>query len=207
MRFVIGILLGLGVSLAFLSSSERRDPWIQRGTDFVEYVQALPEIPVKDSAAETVADGPAAYPLPAVQEVAETAPGLQPPLEDSLEDSHEETATPVIAVTETIATVATSATKESAESAKDGSPAVPDAFPGTPTFQVAWSPFRSETSARGFASNLNSQLDEQFRVVRRGPGRYEVGFDYRTEAERQEILSAILAFTGYAPVDSRSAKL
>ncbi len=58
-------------------------------------------------------------------------------------------------------------------------------------FQAAWTPFRSETSAKGFASRLSQQLDGSFRVIKRAPGRYEVGFDYRTEAERKTLLEAI----------------
>ena len=60
-----------------------------------------------------------------------------------------------------------------------------------PQFQVVWTPFRSETSARGFADKLSLQLQKQFEVVRMGPGRYEVGFNFVNPPERAEVLDAI----------------
>ncbi len=65
-------------------------------------------------------------------------------------------------------------------------------------FQVAWIPFRSERSAKGFAEKLSLQVNESFRVVRTGPGKYEVGFDASSEQHRQQVLAAIAAMTGYA---------
>ena len=65
-------------------------------------------------------------------------------------------------------------------------------------FQVAWIPFRSERSATGFAEKLSLQVNEPFRVVRAGPGKYEVGFDVSSEQHRQQVLAAIAAMTGFA---------
>ncbi len=64
---------------------------------------------------------------------------------------------------------------------------------------MAWSPFRSETSARGFAKKLEQEVAHDFRVVKAGPGRYEVGFDFSSKPERSSVLDAIKAFTGYSP--------
>lgn len=69
--------------------------------------------------------------------------------------------------------------------------------PAARLFQVAWSPFRSETSAKGFAAKLEQQLAQDFRVIRTGPGRYEVGFDFDTKASRLVVLSAISDLTGF----------
>ncbi len=63
--------------------------------------------------------------------------------------------------------------------------------------QSFWVPFRSEASARGFASKLTEQLARQFQVLRAGPGQYLVVFGYSTEAERAEVLAEIRAVTGY----------
>ena len=63
--------------------------------------------------------------------------------------------------------------------------------------QSFWVPFRSEGSARGFASKLTEQLARPFQVLRAGPGQYLVVFGYSTEAERAEVLAEIRAVTGY----------
>jgi hypothetical protein len=64
-------------------------------------------------------------------------------------------------------------------------------------FQAAWSPFRSETSAKGFASKLRKQLAHDFQVVKTGPGRYEVGFRFDSQRDREIILGAINDLTGF----------
>lgn len=66
-----------------------------------------------------------------------------------------------------------------------------------PVFQNAWMPFRSERSARGFAEKLSTQLDRQFQVLKRGAGRYEVGFSYASEDERMQGLASVENLTGY----------
>lgn len=68
-----------------------------------------------------------------------------------------------------------------------------------PSFQVAWSPFRSEASATGFASELQARTDHPFVVTRIGVGRYQVGFEFETAEEREALLAAIDRFTGYMP--------
>ncbi|MEE4360997.1 MAG: hypothetical protein V2I63_05665 [Pseudomonadales bacterium] len=62
--------------------------------------------------------------------------------------------------------------------------------------QAVWTPFHSERSASGFAARLATSLDHPFEVVRRGPGRYEVAFAYREEAERRRLLEAVRTLTG-----------
>jgi|GEM_PF-2415784 hypothetical protein len=66
-----------------------------------------------------------------------------------------------------------------------------------PKFQVAWTRFRSEASARGFANRLEEELGVAFDTVRVSAGNYEVGFYYREKTQRDETLSALEAFTGY----------
>ena len=66
-----------------------------------------------------------------------------------------------------------------------------------PLFQVVWTPFRSETSARGFADKLSLQIQQQFEVVKMGPGHYEVGFNFVNPPERIKVLDAINTMTGF----------
>ncbi len=66
-------------------------------------------------------------------------------------------------------------------------------------FHAVWSPFRSELSARGFASALSGNLNRSFRVIRLAAGRYEVGFDYSSDQELLEVLDSVNAFTRSDP--------
>jgi hypothetical protein len=65
-----------------------------------------------------------------------------------------------------------------------------------PGSHVVWVAFRSAMSASGFAERLSANLDHPFEVERRGPGRYEVVFDYRDEPQRREILNEAARVTG-----------
>ena len=64
-------------------------------------------------------------------------------------------------------------------------------------FQLAWMPFRSETSASGFADKLSRQLGRDFLVVKKGPGHYEVGFHYQSGQEREKVLDYVESLTGF----------
>lgn len=85
-------------------------------------------------------------------------------------------------------------------------PAVPEpepaAGPAQPTAPLAsasapvWVPFHSEMSASGFAGRLSRSLDHPFRVERRGPGRYQVVFAYRDDAQRRSLLRDAAELTG-----------
>ncbi len=81
---------------------------------------------------------------------------------------------------------------------KDEQPEPASPAPETRYFQVAWSPFRSEASARGFARHLQVQTGHEFRVLKAAPGKYEVGFAFDTEEERTTRLDAVRQLTGYA---------
>ena len=73
----------------------------------------------------------------------------------------------------------------------------PVAVGRAPRFQIAWTRFHSEASARGFATRLGEALDMAFETIRVGPGNYEVGFYFSDETQRDEALTALEAFTGY----------
>ena len=64
-------------------------------------------------------------------------------------------------------------------------------------FQVVWTPFRSQTSAEGFADKLSLQLEKEFEVIRTGPGHYEVGFNFVNQPERVQVMEAINTMTGF----------
>ena len=66
-------------------------------------------------------------------------------------------------------------------------------------FQPAWIPFRSEVSARGFATKLQQQTETDYQVRKMGAGRYEVGFLYESDIERLSILHSIFVLTGFEP--------
>lgn len=65
-----------------------------------------------------------------------------------------------------------------------------------PKSQTVWVPFHSEMSASGFAARLTESVDHPFRVVRKGPGTYQVVFAYLDELERQALLDRAAAATG-----------
>ncbi len=65
------------------------------------------------------------------------------------------------------------------------------------SFQPVWIPFRSEVSAVGFAAKLHQQVPFDFQVIKMGAGKYEVGFQYHSEAKRGEILDLIAGITGF----------
>lgn len=70
-------------------------------------------------------------------------------------------------------------------------------MPTSRQFQVAWSPFRRQTSANGFAAQLKHHLAHDFLVIKTGPGRYEVGFHFESDTDRTVVLSAINDLTGF----------
>ena len=59
-----------------------------------------------------------------------------------------------------------------------------------------WSPFRSETAADGFVTQLQRVTGLDYRVVRIKPGVYEVAFAYADDAEIATSLTRISAATG-----------
>lgn len=59
-----------------------------------------------------------------------------------------------------------------------------------------WSDFHSHPAARGFAQQLTSATGVPVEVIEEQPGRYRVGFDYHSEAERHALLRQIETVTG-----------
>ena len=75
----------------------------------------------------------------------------------------------------------------------------PAAAAPTAEVQLAWKPFRNEASAAGFARRLSDQLGHEFYVIREGPGRYQVGFNYISSLDRDAVLTSIETMTGFRP--------
>jgi hypothetical protein len=73
-----------------------------------------------------------------------------------------------------------------------------DPLPGSAseTIQQVWVPFRSQTSAEGFARRLSSATEHPFGIDRRGPGRYQVFFAYADEDERRRLLEQVRPLIG-----------
>jgi hypothetical protein len=72
------------------------------------------------------------------------------------------------------------------------------AEPVSEAVQQVWAPFRSQTSAEGFARRLSSETEHPFGIDRRGPGRYQVFFAYADEDERRRLLERVRPLIGTA---------
>lgn len=72
----------------------------------------------------------------------------------------------------------------------------PPAGSASETIQQVWAPFRSQTSAEGFARRLSSETEHPFGIDRRGPGRYQVFFAYADEEERRRLLEQVRPLIG-----------
>ncbi len=65
-----------------------------------------------------------------------------------------------------------------------------------PSWQVIWKPFRSESSALGFAERLRSVTGLRIEVQRQSPTKYVVAFPYHDEKERLRNIERIENRTG-----------
>jgi hypothetical protein len=79
------------------------------------------------------------------------------------------------------------------------SPEDDDASPAEPVganLHLLWSPFRSAAAAEGFARRLSQVSGVDVRVAEAAPGRYQVGFNYRDDLQRNWYLGQIQARVG-----------
>ncbi len=180
MKFLIGLILGGAISVGVVSWPEPRQQLLEHVIHIVEKAKLLSQkAPTSQESDST--------PLVAAKEIEE------PARYDEIEQVHGDSS-PVKTVL---------ADDESSNEAIDlaartnGEEDVLFSTLGTSLFQVAWSPFRSETSAKGFAARLERQLSQEFQVMKTGPGRYEVGFHFKSDAERFDVLKAINEITGF----------
>lgn len=212
MKFIIGIFIGVVLSVSMMSASGPRQQMLNAVFSWIEKIKTLPTSASGDaepSLVETKSGVPATGTVPFMTErsspersLADLSP-VKPPL---TAPSITEPSTTGLSRTEP------SVTKPSNTGLSLMNLLTREAFPletsqqeiGTETemptsrqFQVAWSPFRSETSANGFAAQLKHHLAHDFLVIKTGPGRYEVGFHFESNTDRTVILSAINDLTGF----------
>ena len=169
MRFILGLTVG---ALIALSTSDNGINLNAAKWTAAQLTQVLPHTQMP---AETAAKNPG-HAVPTPNAVTETAPATHSALPSERDQSQMPT---------------------SAAAGQVSLQTEPVAVGRAPRFQVAWTRFRSEASARGFASRLGEALDMAFETVRVGPGNYEVGFYFSDETQRDEALTALEAFTGY----------
>lgn len=189
MKFLMGIFIGITLSVGVMTLPEPRQQALTAVSSWVEKAKALlvvagenmqPLITEKMVGQNEVENNTALSPVePAPPEL--LPPELSPPVPSLTELFPPELFTTKKSPSETI------------QREFNQEPQVPTSS----MFQVAWSPFRSETSANGFASTLEKQLTHEFRVIKTGPGRYEVGFHFNSQNDRSVILSAINDLTGF----------
>jgi hypothetical protein len=209
MKFLIGLFVGIIVSVGVMNSPEPRRQMLDAVLSWVEKVKALP---VKS----TKSVQPSDIQKLVRQKVIDVKTDLFPP-----ELPLDQPSPPGPSLTEHLLPESSSkelpsqelssqelSSQESSSLERSNMSRSPSAFnqpeisPESQTqdsrmFQVAWSPFRSETSAKGFASKLRKQLAHDFQVVKTGPGSYEVGFRFDSQRDRRIILSAINDLTGF----------
>lgn len=208
MKFLIGLFIGIIISIGVINSPEPRRQMLEAVLSWVEKVKALP---VKSSASVKPSDVQKLVREKVLDVRTEFFPPelLEEPLSPGLPSS--ELSSPELSLTEPSLTEPSSTEPSSQELSSQEKSSInrsPSEFSKpkigqesqaltSTLFQVAWSPFRSERSARGFASKLKQQLAHDFQVIKTGPGRYEVGFHFDSQSHRKIILSAINDLTGF----------
>ena len=181
MKFLIGLFLGGAISVGVMSLPEPRLQLLEQMTHIVETAKLLSQKATISQESVDITPPVAANEIsePVSNDEIEQIPGDSKLVDTALPEDELSNETNELA------------TKPNEEDD------VPFSTLGTSLFQVAWSPFRSETSAKGFAARLEHQLSQEFRVIKTGPGRYEVGFHFKSDAERFDVLKAINEITGF----------
>ena len=183
MKFLVGLILGSAISIGIMSKPEPRHQLLELVTNLVEKMKQFPPASMGAEARDTQPITPPAT----VKKI--VAPGHR--------DETQQTSRELRPVnTAPIAHEPGDETIELASRVNEEND-VPVSTLATSLFQVAWSPFRSETSARGFAATLEHQVSQKFQVIKTGPGIYEVGFHFESGPERSDVLNAINEITGF----------
>ena len=172
MRFLLGLLAGAFVTIMLASTTD------------------APTDAVVDGLRETwtnVIQKMTALDTPAEPNLSRLKP-LLPPAEKGIPRREDETE---LILEDPVATMPEVPITEPIEVAL---PEVPAPVTGT---APVWEPFHSEISATGFAKRLSLQLGYPFEVLKQGPARYLVVFDYASERERSLLQQQIAALTGY----------
>jgi hypothetical protein len=219
MKFLVGLFVGIIVSVSIMNSPEPRQQMLDAVLSWVEKVKALPVKPservqpsdVQKLVRQKVIDvttefippellleepSSGARSSPEQSSSEDSQPGISPPESSLTELSLPELSLQELSLQEPSSQERSSISRSPSEFSQPEISREPQ-MPGSKLFQVAWSPFRSETSAKGFASKLTKQLAHDFQVIKTGPGRYEVGFHFDSQRDRKIILSAINDLTGF----------
>ena len=193
MRFVIGLLLGCATMLA---GALARDHWLEQAADV-----AAP--PVAASPMAPLLPDPPAAAAPAVAAV-EVSTAMPSATAVEPETARQPATAADLASVDAPATLSdaplwTSVTAAPAapEPAPPGDPAPAASVPDAEDPAVAWKPFHSEVSARGFARTLSTRLGHPFEVRRDGPARYQVVYRYDSSSQRDLLRQQVAALTGY----------
>ena len=202
MKFLLGLILGGAITVVAAeriaaNGPEWRDSrarawfsWVQAAVvraerawvDSDDHPAALPADPVAEAAAE---------------HVAALSPGVGP--DELAEWSQAGDMREPMAQLAGPEPMAPAEGPEPLPAAEDVLPfAGPPAVSAPEAIQQVWAPFRSQTSAEGFARRLSSETDHPFGIDRRGPGRYQVFFAYADEDERRRLLEQVRPLIGTA---------
>lgn len=179
MRFFIGLLIGIGAALGaaaiwdHYAANDAAEHTVDTGNHIAQSDTDRPEPslpPAPDPTPPVAAPTPSTAPPPR-QSAAEMIPAV---------------------LSVPIASEEASSTVMSTPAPVERQPN-PDATAQT---APAWTPFHSRASARGFARHLSEKTGVEFTIFKEGPGRYEVMFEYATDAERRAIESRIASVAG-----------
>lgn len=180
MRFLLGLLAGAFVTILLASTTDAPTDAVVDGLQ-----ETWTNVIQKMTALDTLAEPNLSRLKPLLPPAEENAPGREGETELVLED-------PVAPTPEVPIAIRTP--RSVAEPIEVALPEVPAPVTGT---APVWEPFHSEISATGFAKRLSLQLGYPFEVLKQGPARYLVVFDYESDAERSLLQQQIAALTGY----------
>jgi hypothetical protein len=182
MRFLLGLVTGVALTLAVAASIEGRT------NELIDQARVL----------WSELRGTTKELLEAENLPAEAAPSLEPETlvteEPPMERETFVTEEPPVEVEGPPAKVEGVSVYESEPEISTLDPTkLSDAGAGT---ESVWTAFHSERSANGFAEVLTRETGHEFSIDKRGPGEYHVIFAYADENEKAELLGLIASVTG-----------
>jgi len=189
MRFLVGLISGAALTLLLaqvLAAPDGR--WDERGMALLDGALAAARQALSDVPAEPSEPAQPNRPI-------DTDPPASEQRQEGLAGVEEPASQPIPRPPDPLPLVTEEDTQRIVEEVFE-SPQPPAEAVAETRSHVVWVPFHSEMSANGFAQRLTAALDHRFDVERRGPGRYEVVFDYRNEPERDAVLSEAAQVTG-----------
>ena len=190
MRFIIGLVIGIG---AALGAASIWDHYAAEGA-----TERATEAP--DKIAQSVIDPP-----PPSTRATDPLPPTTLPLEPASSAPTRRAEPEALPAVFSVATPPS--TTDLDEGPASDSPETRSMDLARAQTAAAWTPFHSRASARGFARHLAEKTGVDFTIVKEGPGRYEVVFEYGTDAERREIESRIASVAGTEVTDDSTESI